>query len=171
RKLRQSKIENLGVSGSGYKNVGGLDVTMNNAPGMSRIESLGNVDCNLEQLVRGKIFAQNTLPQRRAFQELHHNEVLPVLMADLVDRADVLMIERRGGASLPLEAFQRRGIGAEISWKKLKRYVAAERFVFSLIDDAHATRTQFSDDAIVRDGLADHSAEMLGLDVSQVNEG
>jgi len=33
--------------------------------------------------------------------------------------------------------------------------------VFGEIDDAHASATEFFDDAVVRDGLADHAAGKL----------
>ena len=40
-----------------------------------------------------------------------------------------------------------------------------------LIDDTHAPFTQLLSYIVVRDGLADHWAEILGLHVGQVNEG
>jgi hypothetical protein len=42
--------------------------------------------------------------------------------------------------------------------------------VFGLIDDSHPSTTQLFEDAVVRDGLADHWAEMLGPAQRQVNE-
>jgi hypothetical protein len=46
--------------------------------------------------------------------------------------------------------------------------VATELQILGLVDDAHAA--EFLGDAVVRDGLADHWAEMLGLGEVQVNE-
>jgi hypothetical protein len=43
--------------------------------------------------------------------------------------------------------------------------------VLSLVDNTHAPATELLYDAVVRDGLADHLAEILGLGVGQVNEG
>ncbi len=46
-----------------------------------------------------------------------------------------------------------------------------EGYVLSLIDHAHPATAHLLDDAVVRDSLADHLAEILGLGVGQVNEG
>ena len=53
------------------------------------------------------------------------------------------------------------------------RFLSAEGScrVFSLVHHTHPTDTQLFDDAVMRDGLADHWAEMLGLAPGQVNEG
>ncbi len=40
----------------------------------------------------------------------------------------------------------------------------------SLVDDTHSAATEPLDDAVMRDGLADHWGEILGLKVGQVNE-
>ena len=142
-----------------HKNVGGLDVAVNDALGVSGIESPGDVNCQFEQLFRGKRPAQNALAQRHPFQQFHHDEILTLLLADLVDGANVRVVERRSGASLALETFQGRGIRAEFGRKKLQRYVPAEGFVLGLVDNAHSTTAQFLDDAVVRDGLADHMSK------------
>ena len=43
--------------------------------------------------------------------------------------------------------------------------------ILGLVDHAHTAATEFLDDAVMRNGLADHWAEILGLEVGQVNEG
>ena len=47
---------------------------------------------------------------------------------------------------------------------------AAEFDVFGLVDDSHPATAELLDDAVVRDGLADHWAEILGPEIGQVNE-
>jgi len=42
-----------------------------------------------------------------------------------------------------------------ILWKELQNYQAAEPPVFGFVDYTHAATTEFLDDAVVRDGLAD----------------
>ncbi|PYX94715.1 MAG: hypothetical protein DMG71_11710, partial [Acidobacteria bacterium] len=46
---------------------------------------------------------------------------------------------------------------------------AVQLDVFSLVDDPHSTTTELLEDAIVRDGLADHWGEILGATQDQVN--
>jgi hypothetical protein len=42
--------------------------------------------------------------------------------------------------------------------------------VFGFVDHAHAATTEFVDNAVVRDSLADHSWQILRLRNGQVNE-
>jgi len=51
------------------------------------------------------------------------------------------------------------------------RVQGARHFVGSLVDHPHATTAQFFNDAVVRDSLPDHWAQILGPEVRQVNEG
>jgi hypothetical protein len=46
------------------------------------------------------------LPQGLPFQQLHDQERLTLVLTDIVNCADVGMIERTRGARLPLKAFQ-----------------------------------------------------------------
>jgi hypothetical protein len=41
---------------------------------------------------------------------LHHHEALAVVLADVVDSADVRVVHGRGDASLALETFDRAGV-------------------------------------------------------------
>ena len=50
--------------------------------------------------------ARDAVLQRHAVQKLHGDERLAVLLADVVDRADVGMVQRGGGLRLALEAAQ-----------------------------------------------------------------
>ena len=47
--LRDSEVENLGVATLGDKDVGGLDVPMNDASGMSGVERIGDLDRQAQQ--------------------------------------------------------------------------------------------------------------------------
>jgi hypothetical protein len=81
---------------------------------------------------------------------------MTILLADLVDGADVRVVERRSGAGLSLEAFQSRSVGAQLGWKKLQGHVPAQGFVLGLVHHAHPAATELVDDTVVRDGLANH---------------
>ena len=52
RHLRQPKIQNLGMPALGDKNVGRLDVAVNNPSGMGRIQRVGNLNRESEQEFR-----------------------------------------------------------------------------------------------------------------------
>jgi len=50
-------------------------------------------------------------------------------------------------------------------------HIDAAQSKLRLIHHTHPATAQRLDDSVVRDGLADHSAEILGLEVGSVNEG
>jgi hypothetical protein len=76
------------------------------------------------------------------------------LFLDVVDGADVRMVEGGGGASFSLEALECLWVLGDVVGKKFQGYETAEFGVFGFVDDAHATAAKFFDDAVVRDRLA-----------------
>ncbi len=93
--------------------------------------------------------------ERLPLQQLHSDEVLTVRFVDLVNRADIRVIERRGGEGFPLEAFASRGIILQLLGQELQRDMTAQLQVLGLVDDAHAAATQHPEYLVVRDGLSD----------------
>lgn len=65
------------------------------------------------------------------------------MFADVVDRADMGMVQRRGGLGFPLESLQGLRISGNVFGQELQRHVSAEPGVFSLIDHAHPTAAEF----------------------------
>ena len=65
--------------------------------------------------------------QRRAFQKLHRDERLAVLLADVVNGADVGMVQGRGGLRLTLEAVQGLRILGHFVGQELQRDKARSR--------------------------------------------
>ena len=80
----------------------------------------------------------------------------PFVLADFVDRADVGMVQGRGGAGFAAKALQGLRILGGVVGKKLQGDEAAEQRVFSFVNDSHAAAAQQFHDAVVGDGLADH---------------
>ena len=76
--------------------------------------------------------------ERRAVQQLHHDEMLALVLADVVDRADVRVVERRGGARLAPEAFERLAVVRADPRAGTSARRAAEAGIFGAVDDAHA---------------------------------
>jgi hypothetical protein len=81
---------------------------------------------------------------------------LAVLLANIVNRADVRVVE--GGCSLgfALEAGERLWVTGNIVGQELESDEAMETQVFRLVHDAHATAAEFLDYAVMRDCLVDH---------------
>ena len=108
-----------------------------------------------------------------AIEKFHGDECLPVLLANVVNRADIWMVQCRCGFGLAPEARQCLRIACHFVGKKLQGYEAAKTRVFSLIDHSHATAAQLFHDAVVRNGFSDHRRvrrAILGCGELTVNE-
>ena len=78
---------------------------MDDPAGMRGVEGIRNVHSDIQhQLVRHRAVADSMF-QRLSFQELHHDELLALELADVVDCADVRMVEGGCSARLPLKSF------------------------------------------------------------------
>ena len=97
----------------------------------------------------------------RALQILHRDEGAAVLLADVMNGADVGMIQRGRGASLPLESAQRLPVASQIVRQELERDEATEPGVLRFVDHAHAAAAELLDDAVVGEGLADQGVSAL----------
>ena len=82
-------------------------------------------------------------------EEFHGDEGLAVFFADVVNRADVRMVERGSGLRFALEASERARVVADVFRKKFQRDVAVEAIVFGFVDDAHAAGTEAFENAVM----------------------
>ena len=152
----QSEIENLGVSTFGHKNVRRLDVPVNDVLGMGGVERVSDLDGQREQGIEFERMARDHMLQRRAIQKLHDDERLAILFANVVDGADVGMVERRGRFRLPAKPFKCLMVAGHVFRQKLEGHKPVEAGVLRFVNHTHAPATELRDDAVVRDGLADH---------------
>ena len=67
------------------------------------------------------------------------------------------MIQRGGGLSFALETAERLRITRNFVGQEFERDEAMEPRVFGFVDDAHPATTEFFDNAVVRDSLANHA--------------
>src|SRR5271157_2781712 len=87
--------------------------------------------------------------QRRPFQEFHRNESLAFKLANVVDSADVGMVQRRGGPGFAPETGQRVGVLRYIWREELERDKTAEAHVLGFVHHPHAATAQLLDNAVV----------------------
>jgi hypothetical protein len=121
-----------------------------------RVERIGHVEPELEDLARRETIGRDPAAERLALEALHHDERAALVLADVVDRADVRVVERRGRLRLALEALAS-GLVLEVRFRQeLHRHRAVKARVLGLVDDAHPAGAQPLDDAVVRDDLTDH---------------
>jgi hypothetical protein len=130
---------------------------MNDSFGVCGFERVGDLNAEREQSVQFHRTPGDTVLQGRAIQKLHGDERLPVLFTDVLDRAYAGMIKGRRGLRLALEPGEGMRISRYMLRQKLERDETVETSILGLVDDAHATAAEFLEDAVMRDGLADHS--------------
>ena len=93
--------------------------------------------------------------QRLPFEQLHGDEVPSIELVDLMDGADVRVVQGRGGPRFPLKALNRLAIARVFCRQKLQGDVAPEFDVLGFVHYTHATTAQFFQDAVVGYGLVD----------------
>jgi hypothetical protein len=64
--------------------------------------------------------------QRCTFQKLYGNERLPILLANIVNRADIGMVESRGGLRFAFETGQRLRVSGNLLRQELQRNRAGQ---------------------------------------------
>jgi hypothetical protein len=88
----------------GYENICRLDVAVNDSLGMRCVQTVGDVDAQFQQAFQFESAFIDQMLERRAFHVLHHDEGAAVLFLNVMDSADVRMIQCGSGARLALEA-------------------------------------------------------------------
>src|SRR5262249_9445297 len=124
------------------------------AGGVGHVEGVRDLHGIIENLLDGDGLAFDAMLQSDAVEKLHDNERVALVFADVVNCADIGMIEGGGGAGFSAKAFESLGIGREILREKFESYAAAKALVLGFIDDPHAAATQLLENLVMRDGLA-----------------
>src|SRR5882762_4021392 len=83
------------------------------------------------------------------------------MLADLINGTDVGMVQSRGSLSLASKTLQSLDVLGEFFRQELQGNKALELGVFGLVDNSHPAAAELLDNAIVRNGLADHGPATL----------
>ena len=154
--LGQSEVEDFGLPAFGDENVRRLDVAVHDFLGVRGIKRIGDFDGQGEQGLGVHGLARDAVLQRDPVEKLHGDEGLAVLLANVVNGADVGMIQGGSGLGLALEAGQGLRVAGDFLGQKLEGHKTMKPRVFRLIDHAHTAAAQLLDNAVVRNGLSDH---------------
>ena len=161
RTLANPKSRILGVPAIGHENVRRLDVAVHDPFRVRGVQRIGNLHSHIQQRIGGHRLSADLMLQRLSFQKFHRQEGLAVRFLDVVNRADVRVVESGGGARFSLEPLQRLAVFRKFFRQKLQRDQPAEFCVLGLIDHAHAAAAEFVHDVVVGDGFVDHGALIL----------
>ena len=153
--LCQAKVQNLHLPALGKKEIRGLDVPVHDSLGVSRFESVGDLDGQRQQLVHFHGLPVHLLRQGFSLEQLHDDEVPAFVLLNRVDGADVRVIEGRSRARLALEALEQLAVLGHFRRKKLQGHAAAELRILGFVHHTHAARAQFAENLVVQERLAD----------------
>src|SRR5438034_857399 len=142
RQLGQTKIQNLRLAARGHENIRGFDVSMYNPPGVSAVQSIRNLNCQVQQFVQLKRLALDAVLQRLPFQQLHGDEGLTLVLPYVVNGTNVRMVQRGCGAGLALEAIDRIFVREQYLRQELERNGPVEPRVHRFVDYSHAPAAQ-----------------------------
>ena len=158
RQLGQPEVQDLRLAAVGQEDVRRLDVTMDDSLAVRAVERIGDLDADVDDLVGLQGPGREPIPKRLSLHQLHDDERVALVLADVVDRADVRVIQCGGRARLELEPIHGVGIVREFVMDELQRNGTAEANVFGSVDDAHAAFAQSTDDSIVRNRPSKHES-------------
>ena len=155
--LRQPEVEHLDLAAVGEDDVLGLDVTVQDARFVSPLEGACDLDREPQGLRDRKRPRRDTARERVALVVGQH-EVGAALVGgpDLVQRADVGMIDGGDGTGLDEEALLGIEVARQVRREELEGDRAAQTGVLCAVDDAHATAPDLLEDPVAADGRTDH---------------
>ena len=120
---------------------------------MCRVERVGDLDAQIEHRFDLQRLASDPVPECLPLQQFHRDEGSPIGLINLVDRADVWVVQGGRGFGFPLETAEGLCVVGEFVGKKLQGDVATELEVFAFIDHAHAAPADPAEDAVMGDCL------------------
>jgi len=100
--------------------------------------------------------ALDTVLQGLAFQVLHDDEGLSFMLTNVVDGADVGMVQCRRCSGFPLEPLQCLLVLGVFLRQKLQGHIATQAGVLSPVHHTHAPFTDLLQNLVMADGRADH---------------
>ena len=160
RQLGQSEVQDLGLTALGDEKIGRFDVAVNDAFGVRGVERVRDFHRQVQQLLDRQRPGFNNVLEGLALHQLHGDERLPVVLADLMDGADVGMVEGGSSPGFAAEALQRLGILRQVFGEKLQSNVAAQAEVLGLIDHTHPATAQLREDFVMGNCASNHSGPL-----------
>ncbi len=128
---------------------------MHDALAVCRFERVRHSNSSFEKRIETQRPTRDEMPQCRPAQQLHRNERHAGVFVNIVDRADVRMVQRRSGLRLALEALERCSVMRHALRQKLQRHLPLQLRVIGAIYHAHSAAPEPFDDAVVGDRLSD----------------
>ena len=126
---------------------------MNDTLGMGGVETVGNFDAEVEKDFHIEWAAHDDVLQGPAVEVFHGDECLAVLLTNVVNGADVGVVQRGSCLGFTLKPRQDLRIAGDVRREEFECDKATQASVFGFVDDAHASAAETFDDAVVRKSL------------------
>ena len=120
---------------------------------MGSVQSIGDLDSQIEYRLDFQRLAADPAPERLPIQQFHDNEGSSLGFVNLVDGADVRMIQCRGGFGFTLKTAECLRVFGYIVGKELEGHKATELHILGLVYDTHSSTTELADDAVMGNRL------------------
>src|SRR5437773_4219752 len=158
---RQTEVEDLRVALGRDDDVGGLDVAMDDAFGLRVGERVGNLNGEIDRAAGVHRPSANHALQRLAGDELERQKDLPLILADLIQRRDVGVGQRRGRARVEEKPLAASRIIRDLRRKHPDRDGTAEPRVPGAVDLTHPASADTVQDLVVPDALGHGTATII----------
>jgi hypothetical protein len=112
--LGEAEIENFGLTFRRDEDICRLDVAMDDAFGVGGVESTGDLHAEIEDGFDVEGLFRDQMLEGVALEKFHGDECAIFTLVDVVDGANVGVVESGGGASLATETFERLRIVSDV---------------------------------------------------------
>jgi hypothetical protein len=112
------------------------------------VERTGYLDCHPQCFSERQGAASDSIGECLTLDVFHHQELDAILIADIVERANVRVIQTRNGPSFQLESFAKFRLVRQCGRQNLDRSNAIQPRVACAIDLSHPTRADQCQDFV-----------------------
>ena len=154
--LGEAEVDDLGVAVLSHHDVGGFEVSMNDALGVGSGETLGDFGGEIERTGKRQSILREDVTELLSLDELHRYEGDAVDFIDLENDCDVGMVKSCGRLRFLHETAPSFGVRHELGWENLDSYFTIQLGVERTVDDAHTATADFRQDFVVRNRSPDH---------------
>jgi hypothetical protein len=141
RGFSQSEVHQLRAD-LGQHDVAGFQIAMDNAGLVGFLQPFADFLAALQQSLGRKRTLPQTRGQRFAFQKFHDQVIDSAMAADIVERADIGMVQRRNRAGLAIEALFSHAVFRQMRGKNFDGDDAVEPCIACTIHLTHPASAQ-----------------------------
>jgi len=165
--LGETEVQDLEAAAGGHHDVGGFDVPVHDAAGMSLAQGFRQSVHHVEGSFHGRRLLPRVVRQGFPRDILHRNEsdraLFPFDLVDLVDDGDARVGEGGGGPRFAQQPGVSLLVRLHVVTQRLQGHGPVQPDVLGEIHLAHSAHSEPLEDAVPPDGRADHRGTIMDL--------